>query len=530
MRLKKITITFIAALLSGTLAFAQQSDSFQRGLLALRQNHLQQALQEFTRAEHVDPSDARIHNFSGIVLARLGRHEEAAAEYRAAIRLDPKLGEAYRNLGFLEWTLGRTGQAQEALTAALRLEPADAYARFYLGRVELQEGRFREALGDIAESKLPWPGDADFLLRLAAGYVHLGQREEALKTATRLDGMRLSPARTVSLGSVLATLHENKRVLALFQRLEREHAGAFWAEFDLALAEEISGHSREAAKRAASVAGQCKCWAASSLAGIAEARLGEHERAIEAFRESAKLKPRQEERWLDLTRALMGDQRYGQAIEAAKEGLRNNPHSYLLHLRLGAAYLGGGRYQQAEQVFRDLIAHGDPLPTSTIGLAQVLLRTGRMEEAAAVVASAQKRIGNNFLLAYFRGITLERSGKPDEAIVSFEDAVRFKPQNGEAHRWLGEVELEAGQAQAAIGQLAQALKLNPSDSQARLLLSRAYRMARNPQAAIALAVKPGALPKPGNDESRDFFIPSWQMPPSGNPEIHDAAITSRQHR
>ncbi|HEX5482585.1 MAG TPA: tetratricopeptide repeat protein, partial [Terriglobia bacterium] len=417
---------------------------------------------------------------------------------------------------------------QGALTTALQLQPADSYARYYLGRVELQEGRFREALRDLEKSKLPWPGDADFLLRVAAGYVHLGQREEALKTATRLDGMRLSPAQTVSLGSVLAKLHENQKLLDLFERLERQNAGAFWAEFDLALAEVISGHSHEAAARAASMAAQCKCWAASSLAGIAEARLGKHERAIAAFWESAKLDPRQEERWLDLTRELMGVQRYGQAIEAAKEGLRNNPQSYLLHLRLGAAYLSGGRYQQAEQVFRNLIAHNDPLPTSTVGLAQVLLRTGRMKEAAAVVAEAQKRIGNDFLLAYFRGIALERSGKPEEAILSFEDALRFKPQNGEAHRWLGEVEVEAGHASAAVRQLREALKLNPSDSQAQLLLGRAYRMARNPQAAAALAreVKPGALPKPGNDESQDFLMPSWQMPPSENPETHDTAISS----
>lgn len=532
MWMKKAVIGFVVALLSSPLALTQQPQHFQRGLLALQQNHLQQALEEFTLAERAHPSDARIHNFSGIVLAQLGRHEEAAAEYQRAIRLDPKLAEAYRNLGLLEWTQGQTHRAQNTFSTALRLDPGDSYAHFYLGRVELQEGKFREALHHLEESKLPWPDDADFLLQVAAGYAQLGQREKVLKTVAKLEGMRLLPAQTVSLGSVLAAMHENERLLTLFERLEREHAGAYWAEFDLALAEQISGHSREAAARAASVAAQCGCWEASSLAGIAEARLGQQELSISGFREAASLDPHQEERWLDLTRALMEAQGYGQAIDAAEEGLRNNPRSYLLHLRLGAAYLSGGRYRQAEDVFRDLIAHDDPLPTSTVGLAQVLLRTGRMKEAAAAVAKAQKRIGDDFLLAYFRGIALDRSGKPDEAILSFEDALRFNPHNPEALRWLGEVELETGHASAAIEQLTEALKLNPSDSQARLLLARGYRMARNPQAAAAIAreLKPAALPTPGDDESRDFFMPPWQMPPSERAKAHESAIRAGQNR
>ncbi|MGH9454963.1 MAG: tetratricopeptide repeat protein, partial [Terriglobia bacterium] len=216
---------------------------------------------------------------------------------------------------------------------------------------------------------------------------------------------------------------------------------------------------------------------------------------------------------------------YDPAIGAAQQGLQYNPRSYALRLRLGAAYLNSGRYRQAENVFRDLIAHNDPFPTSTIGLAQVLLRTGQMKEAAAAIAQTQKRIGDDFLLAYFRGIALERSGQPENAVAAFRDALRFDPQNPEVHRWLGEVELQVERAPAAIEQLTECLKLNPADAQARLLLSRAYRMARNPRAAAAIAheVKPGALPRAGGNESQDFFTPPWQMPPAGSPQTPEVA-------
>src|SRR5258708_13017284 len=93
--------------------------------------------------------------------------------------------------------------------------------------------------------------------------------------------------------------------------------------------------------------------------------------------------------------------RYPEAVTAVQSGLAANPKSYSLHLRLGAAYLAAGRYAEAEKVFRDLVAAGDPLPTGYIGLAQVLLRTGHAEEAATLLAAAEKKLGRNFLSNYF---------------------------------------------------------------------------------------------------------------------------------
>jgi len=69
-----------------------QTDAFQRGLTALKDNRVEDALDEFTTAEREHPDDPRVRNFRGIVLANLGQNAEAAAEYRESIRLEPALG------------------------------------------------------------------------------------------------------------------------------------------------------------------------------------------------------------------------------------------------------------------------------------------------------------------------------------------------------------------------------------------------------------------------------------------------------
>jgi tetratricopeptide (TPR) repeat protein len=252
------------------------------------------------------------------------------------------------------------------------------------------------------------------------------------------------------------------------------------------------------------------------LIGIACAHRGQGERSVNAFRQAAILAPGEEERWLNLTRELMELNRYPDAISAAQNGLAANPKSYALHLRLGAAQLSAGHYAEAESVFRDLVVAGDPLPTGYVGLAQVLLRTGRAEEAASELADAQQKLGPNFLLSYFRGLSLDRAGKPSEALIAFQEATRLNPDNAEVHLSLGKTDLALGRVNRAIAELQEALRLNPSNVQAKRLLSQAYRRAGDTKSAEKFATASADPPPPGpeGDLLGDFFVPHWQAPPS----------------
>jgi len=524
----------IQAILCGALvagwAFSQSTDHFRRGLLLLNQRQFREALQEFTQAEQEHPSDARTRNFRGIALARLGMTREAAAEYHEAIRLDPRLTEAYRNLGFLEWSLGQPDQAKGIFQEALRVQPDDPLSHYYLGWIELNEGHYVEAFRDLRSSRTPWPRDSGFLLHAATGYVTLKRNRDALRVADEINRLPLNDAESVSLGSLYLSLHQPQKAQALFKRLARQHPNDWWAAFDLARAEYLGGDSGKAARRAASLTAHSNRWEAWTLLGIADAHLGQHEASTRAFRQAARLDPNHEERWLDLTRELMAQSRYAEAVRMAQEGLQHNPASYALWLRLGAAYLNGGRYPEAEKVFRDLIAHNDPTPTATIGLAQVLLRTGRAHEAVSILGQARQRLGDSFLLAYFSGIALDRSGQHRDALHAFEDALRFNAQSAEVHRWLGQIELQSRNATGAIDQFTQALKLDPSNSQARLLLSRAYAMVHDPTAAAEVAknIKSGEPPGTVGDESQDFFLPPWQTPPVNPPKMEKPAAGASQ--
>lgn len=501
---------------------ASQDEALQPALKALQENHLEEALQILTVAEGERPSDARVRNFRGIVLVRLGRNSEAADEYREAIRLDPKLGDAYKNLGFLEWTEHHLENARANLQRAAELAPADSFAHYYLGRVQLDAGLYESAFEELDRSGIAWPPDPQFLIEAANGYLALKREDKAREIADRLSTLQLSDSEIGVVARLLLSTGNHSAAIDLLRKLnDRQNPPCpRWAQLDLALSLLSAGNSEKAASQGQmlvsgpQIAGATPEESASvwSIVGIAKARLGDSGAAVSAFRQASKLDPHREEYWLNLTRELMEVNRE-EAISATLEALQSNPKSYALTLRLGAAYLSLDRYAESENVFRQLVAAGDPLPTSYVGLAQVLLRTGRAADASSELAAARNKLGPNFLISYFQGLALNRAGRPAEAIPAFQEAIRLNPDNSEAHLGLGQAELTAGHNNEAIAELQKCLQLSPDNAQAKRLLSQAYRRAGDSQAALRYSQESQEKgPAPQNDLVGDFILPEWQGP------------------
>src|ERR1700690_934242 len=227
---------------------SRTEDAFQKGLAALQDNRLEDALEDLNAAEREHPDDARVRNFRGILLVRMGRTAAAAAEYQESIRLDPLLEDAYRNLGFLRWTEHQLAPAREILERAVRLSPDDLFAHYYLGRVDLDVERYEYAFHELELSRQQWPGDAAFLIQVITGYISLGRKEDAHKSLEQLRKLPLSEAYSVQLVSLLLLLHDNDAAISLMQTLSGGNSPkqAKWVHFDLALVYLLAGSDDKA--------------------------------------------------------------------------------------------------------------------------------------------------------------------------------------------------------------------------------------------------------------------------------------------
>ncbi len=229
-----------------------QGDSFQRGLAALQANRMDDALAELTEAEREHPEDARVRNFRGIVLVRLGKNEEAASEYREAIRLDPQMEDAYRNLGFLKWNEHELEAARLALNRAVELSPSDSFAHYYLGRVLLDEQLYAQAIREIESSNVPLPADTSFTIQWATANIASGDKDKARKLLEPLATIPLDDQQSIHVASLFLALRENDSAIRIIQQLNKSPSSPenLWRQFDLAPAYLLAGNYSKAIAQA----------------------------------------------------------------------------------------------------------------------------------------------------------------------------------------------------------------------------------------------------------------------------------------
>jgi serine/threonine protein kinase/Flp pilus assembly protein TadD len=81
------------------------------------------------------------------------------------------------------------------------------------------------------------------------------------------------------------------------------------------------------------------------------------------------------------------------------------------------------------------------------------------------------------------GITYQRQGNLDAAIVELKEALRLDPNDANAHHALGAIYADQGKIDAAIGEYKEALRLDPNDTGMHCNLGNAYREKSNLNAA-----------------------------------------------
>lgn len=112
---------------------------------------------------------------------------------------------------------------------------------------------------------------------------------------------------------------------------------------------------------------------------------------------------------------------------------------------------------------------------------------GREEEAVAVFREADRRQNSTQGSAgahYGVGVSRLRQGKPNEAVLEFEEAVRLSPDWAGAFDGLGRALDQAGRYDEAIAAFQEVLRLSPDYDAARLHMGNAYTHKRDLPAAL----------------------------------------------
>jgi Flp pilus assembly protein TadD/4-amino-4-deoxy-L-arabinose transferase-like glycosyltransferase len=184
--------------------------------------------------------------------------------------------------------------------------------------------------------------------------------------------------------------------------------------------------------------------------GVVYDSLGRGTEAIDAYKQSLKIKPDYAEAYNNLGIAYGNLGRGTEEIDAYKQAIRLNPDYADVYYNLGIAYGSIGRYAEAIDALRQTIKINPDLAGAHYNLGVAYGKLSRPAEAIEAYKQAI-RVKPDYAEAYNNlGIAYSNLGRYEEAINALKRAIKIKPDYANAHFALGFTYLSSGDKHSAM--------------------------------------------------------------------------------
>jgi tetratricopeptide (TPR) repeat protein len=347
------------------------------------------ALDELTRAYQLAPKNAVIVLQLGQALASSGNDEEAIPLLQRAVELDPESTAAAYQLGLALQRAGKADDAIPLLQKAAEAEVGNAEVLTNLGMALCQAQRAKEAVPVLQRAVSLAPGNITAHQDLAAAYIQLSRFDDAVSQLRA--ALKLAPN--------APQLHYN---LGLAFKMQDDAVDAIP---ELEAAEKLNPSASEP----------------PYALGLLDLQAGRYADAARELNTSLKLQPENGEEWATLGSVYNHLDKLPEAEAALQEAIRRLPEQPDPHLTLAAVLVKQNQPAEA---------------TAERKKAADLMRANMNRQRAEVAGNS----GNSLL----------KSGKVEDAIVEFRNALSYDPDYAQAHMGLANaLERQGNSAEAA---------------------------------------------------------------------------------
>jgi Tfp pilus assembly protein PilF len=159
----------------------QAQQYFQLAQANLSEGKNQEAVQNLKKSLEMNPKDADVHNFLGVVYLLLSDFPSAEKELDSALKLNPYLTDAKNSLGAVYMKTGRPEEAVSILEEALKDKtyPSPEKILYNLGTVHLEAKRYADALAAFRRAVAANAGYAKGYFGQGLVFAETGKTEDA---------------------------------------------------------------------------------------------------------------------------------------------------------------------------------------------------------------------------------------------------------------------------------------------------------------------------------------------------------------
>lgn len=501
-------------------------------LKAKDEPHAAQIFQEMI-ASYGD--SAEIHMSFGTAYAQAGYPDQAIQEFKKVIATNAKYPGAHYSLG-AAYVLG-LGEAAYSdaipeFREELKINPDDFNSLFQLGFIDLNQHRFKEAEDELTHVAALDPKNPDSFLSLGQLYQELNRPSDAeaalRKTISLTKDVTRNHYQVQRAHYLLARLlmqsgrqEEGKQEMAASEELSKKSvlqnqgksAGASKTEEVGAIAWKDSPKSEDVDPKALQEVEAFERQIGPAIAdsfdnlGVIAAGGNDFAAAFHDFQEASEWNPNLEGLDYNLGRAAFSANQYEQAVDPLGRYVQAHPDDTLARSELGLSLFHLKNYADGLQALKPMAALVDADPNLAFAYAVCLVKAGDYAQGLDRLKALETENPNAPAIHEALGEALVRHGDFAQAAAELRTAVKLNPagiyakynlalaliglqQKEEAQQLLGEVirkgppdayyqlgklQLERGDAKAAINTLESGAKTNPGNLSIHFELAAAYR-------------------------------------------------------
>jgi tetratricopeptide (TPR) repeat protein len=167
--------------------------------------------------------------------------------------------------------------------------------------------------------------------------------------------------------------------------------------------------------------------------------------------------------------------RYQEAVPILEEVVKQEPHALTAYLLLGRAYVSLTEYEKAIPPLQHVVETTPDNSLAHYELGCALVKTGRWSDAAPQFEAAVAQVNSSAMMHFYLALVYQQTSRNEEALAEFKDALRWDPKNFPASLLLGRMYLKQQKVAEAIPLLQKAAALRTDATDPHRLLADAYR-------------------------------------------------------
>ncbi len=377
------------------------------------------------------------------ILISLDKFDDAIATADEIITANANDSDGYYLKGLAQLRKGGKANLEEAkinFEMAVSKNSGHLWAHYFLGVVYYQQGSLERAITEFQMVKNISPKFAPVNLPLATLYLQKKLPDDAIEEAKK--AIEHSPDNAMA-HNVLGTAYMMKRELDKgLEELQKA------MELDPKLADTYA-----------------------KLGGFYMGT-GKPEDAIKEYKSALKIDPDLLNVRILLGMAHLKQKEFDKAIKVFNAGLKNQKDNVVLMNLIGSVYFAKKDHKEARRYYRKAIEINDKFVAPHFNLALISLVEKDNEAALKEYRAVLDKDPENIKALIARGELLEKAGNLDEAVKSYEKALKF--DHPLAYTSLIRLYVNNDEKAKAVALARQAVKLNPKSVVAINLLVDTY--------------------------------------------------------